>query len=104
MATASGCSPRRIVSRPSGACAIVPRQVNAAVHVTQRARPGVFVAAIQVTSESPIGKRAMTRLPNSIVECSPIAGKNAPLLQPGQDWQASPEPVRRTAAPVITIR
>ena len=61
-------------------------------------------AAIQAASESTIGKSAMTRLPNSIVECSPTAGKNAPSLQPGHDWQASPEPVSRTAAPVRTIR
>ena len=52
-----------------------------------------------MTSESTIGKSAKTRLPNSIVECSPIAGKNAPFWQPGHDWQARPEPVSRTAAP-----
>ena len=78
--------------------------MKAAVHVTQRPSPGVFVAAIQASSESTIGKRAMTRLPNSIVECSPTAGKKAPSLQPGHDWHASPEPVSRTAAPVSTIR
>ena len=46
----------------------------------------------------------MTRLPNSIVECSPTAGKKAPSWQPGHDSHASPEPVSRTAAPVSTIR
>ena len=80
----------------------MPRKTSAAVHTTQRPSPGVFRAAIHVTSESTIGKSAKTRLPNSIVECSPMAGKNAPFWQPGHDWQARPEPVSRTAAPVRT--
>ena len=46
----------------------------------------------------------MTRFPNSIDECSPTAGKNAPCWQPGHDSHASPEPVSLTAAPVRTIR
>ena len=78
VATISGCRSSRIVSRPSGACAIVPRKTNAAVQVTQRPSPGVRGAASQASSERVIGKRAKTRLPNSIVECSPSAGKNAP--------------------------
>ena len=61
-------------------------------------------AKIQAASDRPIGKSAITRFPNSIVECSPTAGKNAPSWQPGHDSQASPEPVSRTAAPVSTIR
>ena len=52
----------------------------------------------------PDREEAMTRFPNSIDECSPTAGKNAPSWQPGQHSQASPEPVSRTAAPLRTIR
>ncbi len=75
-----------------------------ASHFTQRPRPCVRYARNQAASESAIGKSAMTRFPNSIVECSLTAGKKAPSWQPGHDSHASPEPVSRTAAPVRTIR
>ena len=104
VATISGCRSSRIVRSPSGACAIVPRKTSAAAHVTQRPRPLVRGAASQARRVSTIGKSAKTRLPNSIVECSPTAGKNAPSWHPGHDSHASPEPVSRTAAPVMTIR
>ena len=80
----------------------MPRKTSAARPHHPATEPGVFRATIHVRSESTIGKSAKTRLPNSIVECSPIAGKNAPFWQPGHDSQASPDPVSRTAAPVST--
>jgi hypothetical protein len=78
--------------------------VNAARRVDQPPSPGVRGAAIHATSVSTIGKSAITRFPNSIVEWPAPAGKNAPSWQPGHDSQASPEPVSRTRAPVRTIR
>ena len=104
MSTISGCRSSLIVSRPSGAWAIVPRKTSAASHVAQPGSPRVRGAVTQAARLSVIGKSAKARFPNSITEWCPAAGKNAPSWQPGQDWQASPEPVRRTAAPVRTIR
>ena len=40
VATISGCRSSRIVSRPSGACAIVPRKVKPASHLHPAAEPG----------------------------------------------------------------
>ena len=84
--------------------AIVPRNVRPAVHVTQRGRPDARHTAIQSASESTIGKRLNTRLPNSTNAWWLSSGKNDPASQPGHDSQPSPDEVSRTRLPEITIR
>ncbi len=88
---------------PRGACASVPANTVVARIFTQRRRPLVRHAATASTSVVRTVKKATTRFENSTYEWYPLFGNGSPGWQPGQCWQPSPEPVRRTVAPEPTI-
>ncbi len=60
--------------------------------------------ATQVTAHTTTSRVATIRLPNSMTGCRESGGVSCWWLQVGQSGQPRPEPDRRTAAPVATLR
>src|SRR5271166_3846260 len=81
-----------------------PPMRPAASHVRSRRKGRRRRAARKVTPTTTVMTTVTSRLPNSTRAWKCSGGVRCPVEQLGQSAQPSPDPVRRTAAPLTTIR
>jgi hypothetical protein len=93
---------RATVSPPSSPCAITPAASSLAGPIRSGRRGRTRYASTPAAIQAPPTTAENRRLPYSIQTCVSSSGTKVPE-QSGQLGQPSPEPVRRTPAPLNTI-
>ena len=101
--TQPGLSPYQTVMPPSTAWQRTPSGSSSAISARSRRNGRRNQARIAAARQGRPTTPVSSRLPNSMNACVESSGVSRVPWQRGQSGQPSPEPVRRTAAPVKTI-